>query len=78
MSTPKVYDGRVFNLSTGQYFHYSPSLHPKEAVIAAYAQSKLQDFNTWDYDAKYGELVKETNLCYVLGDFTVFKEAGTP
>lgn len=71
-----TYDGRVLNLRTGEYLYYSSSLHPKQAVIAAYAQDK-KDMNTWDYDAKYGELVKETNLCYVIGDFTVFKEMST-
>lgn len=30
---------------------------PREAVIAAYAQS-LGDWNTWDYDTRYRHLVR--------------------
>lgn len=71
--TELCYDGRVFCLRTKEWLNYSLSLHPKQAVIAAYAQDK-KDFNTWDYDKHYGHLVKESNLCYLIGDFSAFKE----
>jgi len=43
------------------------SCSPKEAVIAAHAQS-LGDFNTWDYQ-KYGHLVKEGEFTIGCGEF---------
>jgi hypothetical protein len=69
----KRYDGSVLNLATGEFLHYSRSLDPREAVIAAYAQDK-GDWNTWLYSEKYGDKVLETNLCFICGDFTTFKE----
>ena len=30
---------------------------PRSAVIAVYAQDR-GDYNTWDYEARYGDLVK--------------------
>jgi hypothetical protein len=46
---------------------------PKEAVIAAYAQSK-KDWNTWQYAERYGEMVEEGKFCFVCGDFSAFKD----
>ncbi len=69
----KKYDGRVLNLATGEFCYYSKDLDPKEAVIAAYAQDN-GDWNTWLYPDKYGIKVRETELCYICGDFTTFKE----
>lgn len=73
----KVFDGRVLNLATGEYLYYSSSLHPKEAVIAAYAQDKMKDFNTWNYHKLYVDLVQESCNCYTIGDYSVFKEMST-
>jgi hypothetical protein len=58
---------RVFHLSTGAEITYSCS--PKDAVIAAYAQS-LGDYNTWQYQEKYGARVRLANgRTWSLGDF---------
>ena len=59
----------VMNLSTGEKQIYTN--HPALAVIAAYAQSR-NDWNTWDYIARYERLVeygKHTVLC---GDFSAY------
>jgi hypothetical protein len=59
----------VFNLAT--YDEQTFSCSPREAVIAAYAQS-LGDFNTWDYEERYGKLVRYSgtnNRTVSCGDF---------
>lgn len=60
----------VVNLATQEEQIYTCS--PKEAVIAAYAQS-LKDWNTWDYNNKYLTLVEEGKITWLCGDFSVFK-----
>ena len=45
----------VFNLAT--YDEQTFSCTHREAVMAAYAQSK-GDWNTWDYEERYGKLVR--------------------
>lgn len=61
----------VRNLLTGDTFSYS--CPPKQAVIAAHAQQR-GDFNTWDYATRYSSLVRESSLCYVIGDLATFKD----
>jgi len=61
----------VMNLSTTDKQSYSCT--PREAVIAAYAQSR-NDWNTWDYDKRYSELVEEGQHTFLCGDFSVFKD----
>ncbi|HBI37031.1 MAG TPA: hypothetical protein DDY71_05250 [Spirochaetia bacterium] len=61
----------VINLSTAHKQSYSCT--PKEAVIAAYAQSK-KDWNTWDYEKRYSYLIKEGRFTFSCGDFAVFKD----
>lgn len=46
---------------------------PQEAVVAAYAQER-GDWNTWDYQARYGDLVIESDNFVTCGDFTARKE----
>lgn len=46
----------VLNLSTGSEHYYS-GLTPRQAIIAAHAQS-LDDWNTWNYEMSYGHLVR--------------------
>jgi hypothetical protein len=46
---------------------------PKEAVVAAYAQSK-KDWNTWDYAKQYNSLVLEGGETFLCGYFSVFKD----
>jgi hypothetical protein len=58
----------VTNLLSLEERTYSCS--PKQAVIAAYAQS-MGDWNTWDYEAKYGAKVQQTRHYYVLGNWVV-------
>jgi len=69
------FDGRVFNLATGEYLttEWSITLGARKTVIAAYAQQRCRDFNTADYETKYGHLVKEGNVVFNLGDFSTFK-----
>jgi len=57
---------RVLNLATRQEQFYSSS--PREAVIAAYAQS-VGDWNTWDYEARYGSLAMMGRFTVSCGDF---------
>jgi hypothetical protein len=61
----------VMNLATAKKQNYTCT--PKEAVIAAYAQSK-KDFSTWDYEKRYGHLLEEGKYAYFCGDFSVFKD----
>jgi hypothetical protein len=54
---------------------------PRNAVIAAYAQS-LGDWNTWYYERRYGSMVRQSNLTVSCGDFSAFldpkNEFGSP
>ena len=61
----------VMNLSTQEKLIYTCS--PKQAVIAAYAQSK-GDYNTWNYEINYGHLLEEGKLTFLCGDFSAFKD----
>ncbi len=71
----------VMNLAQGSVSTYV-GISPRQAVIAAYAQSK-GDFNTWDY-AKYERLVESggglhgqehpTPAVYLIGDFSAFAD----
>lgn len=42
-------------------------------MIAAFAQSK-GDYNTWDYERKYGSLVVEGKVSVACGDFSALIE----
>jgi hypothetical protein len=61
----------VRNLSTLETKEYTCS--PRDAVTAAYAQEH-GDFNTWNYEQKYGLLIRERRACYGLGDWATFKD----
>lgn len=61
----------VRNLATLETREYSCS--PREAVIAAYAAAR-GDWNTWDYELHYGSRVRESELCYSIGDWATFKD----
>ena len=61
---------KVLNLSTLQEQIYTCT--PKEAVIAAYAQS-LNDWNTWQYEERYGKMVLEGKYSFSCGDFATLK-----
>lgn len=53
----------------GTYNELEFSCSPRQAVIAAYAQSR-GDWNTWDYEQKYGHMVKLIRgRTWSLGDF---------
>jgi hypothetical protein len=68
----------VFDVRTEKEIHYS--LPAREAVIAAYAQFRKKDMNTWDYKRKYGHLAKSIDRSgkwnlpagYVLEDFVAY------
>ncbi len=46
----------VMDLRVGRYVG-KWSLHPREAVIAAFAQLEKKDWNTWDYEKHYSASV---------------------
>lgn len=58
----------VVNLATLEERIYSSNLTPEQAVIAAYAQSQ-GDFNTWEYESKYGDKVIRGNKTVSCGDW---------
>ena len=61
------------------YDELTYSLPPREAVIAAYAQSK-GDWNTWDYEKKYAHLVRfsgTNDRTVSCGDFAAVMAEGT-
>lgn len=64
----------VFNLDT-----YSEQVYvgigPREAVIAAYAQDR-GDWNTADYEKKYGPHVKKRGQTWSLGAFAAVERFG--
>jgi hypothetical protein len=64
----------AFNLATQERRQYT--LTPRQAVIAAYAQS-LGDMNTWDY-GKYSPMVCKTSFHYFLGDWGARHIEGEP
>ncbi len=67
MTTTKL--TTVHDLSSCTEQAYSCS--PREAVVAAYAQSR-GDWNTWDYETKYAHLVRYSgtnNRTVSCGDF---------
>jgi hypothetical protein len=59
---------RVFNLETQEEKFYF--CDPFMAVVCAYAQFTMHDYNTWMY-AKYYLMVDMTRHTYLLGDWTV-------
>jgi hypothetical protein len=61
----------VMNLSTGEKQIYTCA--PKEAVVAAYAHS-LGDYNTWEYEEKYGKSSFDGTYVWICGDFCAFKD----
>lgn len=56
----------VHNLSTDEERTYT--LGAREAVIAARAQVH-GDWNTWDYEKKYGHLVEHGKVSVACGDW---------
>jgi hypothetical protein len=60
----------VINLKTLEKRIYS--LPPRDAAIAAYAQER-GDYNTWDYEARYGHLITEGFITVACGDWCAMK-----
>lgn len=63
---------KVLDLDKGDWVG-TYSLPPRQALIAAHAQIVHNDFNTWDYESRYGSLVTETEKCYTIGSLSVLK-----
>jgi len=61
----------VMNLNNATKQQYTCT--PLEAVVAAYAQSKM-DWNTWQYKERYGSFVEEGKFTWLCGDFSAFKD----
>lgn len=64
----------VLKLGTGEEQVYC-GISPKEAVIAAHAQSR-NDWNAWDYAERYGELVVYGKRTVSCGDFCALTSGG--
>ena len=62
----------VRNLATG--FETTYTLPPREALLACFAQHVMGNANSWEYEEKYGHLVRESVLCYHAGDWATFKD----
>lgn len=62
-------------LNLDNYNEQIYSLSPREAVIAAYAQSR-GDNNTWDYEKRYGKMVKKHGRTWILGEYTAVDKKG--
>jgi len=60
----------VMNLATGKKQAYDTD--PRKAVIAAHAQS-LNDWNSWQYEQRYGRLVQTTQHVVTCGDWSAFR-----
>jgi hypothetical protein len=56
----------VFNVRTGKLQSTFVGIAPRSATIAAYAQS-LGDWNTSDYEQKYGAMVDEGQWGFLCG-----------
>jgi hypothetical protein len=60
---------QVMNLATRQIITYTCT--PRMAVICAYAQER-KDFNSWDYEKRYGSMVEKGQYTFLIGDWSVF------
>ena len=60
----------VMDLATGNVYTYDAK--PKEALILCFKQISKGNYNTWDYN--FNQQVVETDICYGLGDFAVYKD----
>ncbi len=65
----------VVNLSTDVRMTFV-GVTPRQAVMAAFAQSH-GDFNTWDYEKKYGPSVKEGKATFSCGNWCALKQPKT-
>ena len=54
-------------------FKASYSCSPRQSVIAAYAQFDKKDFNTGNYNKKYGMMVVEHKDFVTCGDYNARK-----
>lgn len=68
---PTNYRTMVMNLSTREKQVYF--CEPRKAVLAAYAQS-FKDYNTWQYEERYGHLLLVGKHCLACGDFSAFQD----
>lgn len=66
----------VMNLVNGDKYLYSKSISPKEALIRTYVSITLKmNFFVHEHIInKYRDKIQESKYCYVLGDFSVFKD----
>ena len=65
----------AIHLITHEEKHFTSS--PREACMAAYA-GELGDFNTWEYQARYGKALHETRFGWNLGHWWVKDPAKAP
>lgn len=62
----------VRNLVTGAEVTYT--LPPRAALLACFAQHVMGNANSWEYEERYGHLVRESTLCFSCGDWATFKD----
>lgn len=62
---------RVLNLITQKEIYYC--LPPREAVICAFEQYTLKNFNTWTYDTDKRIMIQEGKYTFLCGDWSVLK-----
>lgn len=60
---------RVLNLATGAERYYDRNLGPVGALVAAYAQVEMKDWNAREYESKYGPMVRVSGEVYCLADW---------
>jgi hypothetical protein len=62
---------RCLNLKTGEERHYT--CDARTAVVASYAQDR-GDYETWDYETRYGPLVVAGRWHWFCGDWGARRE----
>ena len=60
---------KVINIQNNDEYYYNCPID--KAVVNAYYQYKLKNFNTWEYDYS---LAKKTRYGYICDDFWVMEE----
>ena len=60
----------VRNLANDAELTYA-GITPRQAVIAAYAKETANNGNTWEYEQRYGHLVKAGKRTLSIGDWCV-------
>lgn len=63
----------VLDLRTGKAALTYVGISPRRAVMAAHAQDH-GDYETWNYETRYGDLVTDRRYFVFCGNFAALKE----